>query len=270
MRNFAAIVVVGLAAVGAFLTLAGAGEPGSEGESKIVSQAGRAKAGAKAMEGGSDPAKAETAAAADSAPASGGGSKSAPSACIADSAAIDDLKRGHDELEARRKELDARDADLKARETALGEEMKKLEQARDDLSKSVAARAKENDEKVTKVVETLETMNPKAASKLLSDIDETLAVASIARISTPKLAKIMNVMETGHSSRLTEILAGVVHARKTAASAAGESQSAKGGEEHDGQHNEQSSNRSSRSAVDQPQDPARKPGSVQGKGPGAG
>src|SRR5690606_1884411 len=92
--------------------------------------------------------------------------------------------------------------------------------------------------------ETFESMSPKAAAQLLSSLDEGLAVASIELMSTAKLAKIMNIMETSRSSRLSEQMAGVVRARKAAQAAykpasndaaATTSQSAEGGEKKNGQ-----------------------------------
>ena len=134
---------------------------------------------------------------------------------LPDKETIDDLKSRREEIEKRAHDLDAREAELKTKEAALDEEFKKIEQVRDDISKIDSSRKKENEEKIVKIIETFEAMNPKAVSLLLSTMDESLAVASMSKMSTQKLSKVMNVMETAKSSRLTELLAGVIKARST-------------------------------------------------------
>jgi flagellar motility protein MotE (MotC chaperone) len=166
---------------------------------------------------------------------------------IPEASAIEDLRKQRASLDARMKEVAARESELDAKERALNEEFKKLAEMRDEIAKIDGARKKENDEKVNKLVETIEAMSPKSSSQLLSSLDETLAVAAISKISTARLAKIMNVMEPGRSSRLTEIMAGVVRAKAAPASnarglrtasngAAAATQSEKGGEYENGQN----------------------------------
>jgi flagellar motility protein MotE (MotC chaperone) len=177
--------------------------------------------------------------------------------CLTDPLAIEDLKHRREELETKQKELATKEADLKAREAAISDELKKLQQVRDDIAKIDTAGKILNDEKVSKLVETLETMTPKAASPLLTNIDESLAVAAMARMATPKLAKVLNIMEPGKASRLSELLAGVVRARNLIQASNGASaatiQSEKGGDNTNGQNNEQHSNTNNSSGGSQQQ-----------------
>jgi flagellar motility protein MotE (MotC chaperone) len=179
--------------------------------------------------------------------------------CLADSATLEDLRRQRAELEAKQKELGAREAELKTREQALADQLKTLTAARDDLEKAEQARQAEGEAKVAKLVETVENMNPKAGAQLLASIDEALAASTMARLSTGKLAKIMNVMDPARSTRLSEVLAGVARAKPRFAShdaavatnervpagtvgrASGPS---KGGDTNDGKSHDQASNRS--------------------------
>jgi len=140
-----------------------------------------------------------------------------PQSGLPEMSVIDEMKRHHEELEAKEKELATREAELHARERALNEEMKKISAIRDDLGKIDTARKSENDEKVVKLVDTFQTMSPKAASILISTLDDSLAVAAIAKMDTLKLAKIMNSMEPSRSAKLSELLAGVVRAKSTLA-----------------------------------------------------
>lgn len=126
--------------------------------------------------------------------------------------AIEDFNRQRTLLEKKVAEVTARENELKAREQAAEDEIKKLQQVRDEIAGIEAARKKEGDDRVVKVVETVESMSPKAAAVLLTTMDEPLAVAAMTKVSTAKLAKIMNLMEPAKSSRLAEMMAGVVRA----------------------------------------------------------
>jgi flagellar motility protein MotE (MotC chaperone) len=141
--------------------------------------------------------------------------------CIVDPSALEDMKLKREEMVNRTREIEERDAELAAREKALNEELAKLQEIRAQITAQEQINSKQNEEKVAKLVETLEAMSGKAAAQLISTMDETLAVAAITRLSTPKLAKIMNTMEAGRSSRLVETMAGVVRARKSESASSG-------------------------------------------------
>lgn len=179
--------------------------------------------------------------------------------CLADTATLEDLRRHKTEIDARQKELNAREAELKAREQALDERIKSIAAMRDEMDKIEQARKGEGEAKVAKLVETVESMNPKASAILLASLDESLATATMSRLSTAKLAKVMNVMDPVRSTRLSELLAGVARAktrivapattvatteRAPAASGGKASGPSKGGDANDGKsHEQQSSNR---------------------------
>jgi flagellar motility protein MotE (MotC chaperone) len=148
-------------------------------------------------------------------------------ACLVDPVVLADIRKAREELEAKAKRLADKEAELKARERAMEEELKKIQEVRDDVTKMEALHKEEAEEKVNKLVETFETMNPKSVAQVLVSVDERLAVAAASKISTAKLAKVMNLMEPSRSSRLSELLAGIVHARTSTIA------SAKGGEKND-------------------------------------
>jgi flagellar motility protein MotE (MotC chaperone) len=135
------------------------------------------------------------------------------SSCLSDPIVLDEIKKKREEIDQKWKELAAHEAELKARESALDEELKKLQQTRDEISGIESAHQQANQEKIAKVVETLEGMNPKAASTMLSNMDDGLAVVAMTQMSTQKLSKVMNIMEPARASKLTELLAGVVRAK---------------------------------------------------------
>ena len=145
--------------------------------------------------------------------------------CLSDPAALEDIRLKRDQLEAKARELTARETEFKAKEQALEEGLKRLESVRDEIAKAESFKKKDSEEKVGKLVETIQGMSPKSAAQLLAGIDSQLAVATMSRISTERLSKIMNVMEPEKSSRLSELLVGV--GPKSAMNA---SQHGKGGE----------------------------------------
>jgi flagellar motility protein MotE (MotC chaperone) len=129
--------------------------------------------------------------------------------CLTDETALSDIQKRRDDLDKREKELEAKGSDLEAKEKAIGEQLKKIEEVREDIRRVEDLRSKEQGLKVGKVVETFETMTPKSVSAMLSSMDEQLAVEAMNRMTTPKLAKVMNLMEPNKSARLTELLVGV-------------------------------------------------------------
>jgi flagellar motility protein MotE (MotC chaperone) len=130
-------------------------------------------------------------------------------ACLTSEAVIEDIKLAQEENEAKKKELEVKEAELLAREKALENEIKKLEELRNTISKTQESKVKANNEKIAKLVEMILGMSPKAASKLLSTVDDDLAVAAMSQMDTQRLAKIVNMMDPAKSSKLSEMMTGV-------------------------------------------------------------
>jgi flagellar motility protein MotE (MotC chaperone) len=191
-------------------------------------------------------------------------------ACLTDPSVLEEIRSQRESLAKAQKELATKEQELKDREKALAEEIKKVQAIRDDINKTDELRKKQNETKVAKVIETLETMSPKASAKMLAELDDALAVEVLTKMDTAKLAKIMNLLEPKRASALTEKLAGVTRV-KAAADAQNLSLASannvtgrdsvrpnsnqKGGENNDGQNQDNSNNSSS-----------RKPSSVESKG----
>lgn len=155
-------------------------------------------------------------------------SSSAVMSCSVAESVLSDIQSQRAELERQVRALAEREKELNAREAAIAEQFKKIEGLRAEIlggdEKQQAAQA----EKVAKLVEAIESMSPKAASVLLGGVEERLAITAMSQLATPKLAKIMNVMEPQKSTRLAEGLAGVAPSRTPANQSA--AQNSKGGE----------------------------------------
>lgn len=135
--------------------------------------------------------------------------RSAASSCIVDANALEDLQRAKQELEVKQQELALKEKEMDAREKSFTEELKRLEQLRDEVGKVDSAKKKEAEERVAKLVETFETMSPKGAAQILANLDEGLAVSAMSKMTTLKLSKVMAAMDAKRSSRLTELMGGV-------------------------------------------------------------
>ncbi len=129
--------------------------------------------------------------------------KKSSQGCLADEEIIEDLRKRKESLDTRLKDVEKRESEISSKERALDEEMKKLTALRDEITGVQASQAKVQEERVAKLVETFETMTPKAIAQMLNSLDERLAVDAMGKISTNKLAKIMNIMEPGRPSRLS-------------------------------------------------------------------
>lgn len=158
---------------------------------------------------------------------------SAADACLSDPVVLNEITKKRQELENKQKELQTKETELKARETALNDELKKLQDLRDEVAKMDTAHRQANQEKVAKVIETLQSMSPKASAQFLTSLDDDLAVSAISQMDTAKLAKIMNTIDPKRGSKLTELMAGVVRAHNSsqAAEPAGRSLASSGATE---------------------------------------
>jgi flagellar motility protein MotE (MotC chaperone) len=144
--------------------------------------------------------------------------RSASSSCIVDANALEDLERAKQELEVKQQEFALKEKEMNAREKSFTEELKRLEQLRDEVGKVDSAKKKEAEERVAKLVETFETMSPKGAAQILANLDEGLAVSAMSKMTTLKLSKVMAAMDAKRSSRLTELMGGVARLKSDSSS----------------------------------------------------
>jgi flagellar motility protein MotE (MotC chaperone) len=154
--------------------------------------------------------------------------------CLTGETAIQDAQEIKRELAKKEQEIKRREDELAQKEQALQEELKSLEVVRDEIKQAQSIGTAKNEEKISKLVETLESMSPKSAASIVGTVDERLAVEAMSRLTSPKLGKILAAMEPTKSAHLAEKLAGVVRANKKTASidAAETTNRVKGGEEN--------------------------------------
>ncbi len=132
-----------------------------------------------------------------------------PTICLSDPIVLEDIQTQKKELEKRKEDLDTKEKEIEKMRAQLETELKKIGEVRTLVQQDKLTQDQQFQTKVTRVVETVEKMSPKAASKLISNLDEKLAVEAMSKITTQKLAKIMNLMDIKDSSKLTEMMTGI-------------------------------------------------------------
>lgn len=156
------------------------------------------------------------------------------SGCLTDEASIADVQDLKRDLAKRETELKRREDEISAKERAIADELKQIDVLRNEIKQATALSDSKGEEKVGKLVETFETMSPKAAAAIVATLDERLAVEAMGRLSSAKLGKILGALDPVKSATIAEKIAGVVRAKRTTASidAAETTKRVNGGEEN--------------------------------------
>ena len=115
----------------------------------------------------------------------------------------------------RKKELDTREATLIELETELQEQKEEIEKkirylegVRSKVASMLKERVAINEEKVKKLVDFYSNMKPQNAAKIISRIDEDLAVAVLGKMKKLNAAEIMNRLAPLKAQKLSEKFAG--------------------------------------------------------------
>ena len=131
----------------------------------------------------------------------------AASECLASEEVIRDLEAREKKIKQKEEGLAEKEKELAAQQVAIKEEMNKLELRQGEIQNIKAKELAANEEKVSKLIETLETMSPKAAAGVLGGVDEELAVTALSRLTSVKAGKILSNLKNDKSSKLSELMA---------------------------------------------------------------
>ena len=127
--------------------------------------------------------------------------------CLASEEVIRDLETREKKIKQKEESIVEKEKELAAQSLAIKEEMNKLETRQGEILSTKAKELAANEEKVSKLIETLETMSPKAAAAVMAGIDEELAVTALSRLTSVKAGKILSNLKNDKSSRLSELMA---------------------------------------------------------------
>ena len=131
----------------------------------------------------------------------------AASECLASEEVIKDLEQREKKIKQKEEAITEKEKELSAQQVAIKEEMNKLEARQGEIQTAKAKELAANEEKVAKLIETLETMSPKAAAGVIGGVDEELAVTALSRLTSVKAGKILSNLKNDKSSKLSELMA---------------------------------------------------------------
>ncbi len=131
----------------------------------------------------------------------------AASECLASEEVIRDLENREKKIKQKEEALVEKEKELAAQQVAIKEEMNKLEIRQGEIQSARSKELAANEEKVSKLIETLESMSPKAAAGVLGGVDEDLAVVALSRLTSVKGGKILCNLKNDKSPRLSELMA---------------------------------------------------------------
>ncbi len=118
-------------------------------------------------------------------------------------------------LSNRKRELDQRESELNELESELHEQRKevevrilKLEKIRAQIGQVLRDKVEVDEERVKKLVEFYSNMKPQSASKIISRLNEDLAVEILGKMKKKNAAAILNLLKPLKAQVLTEKFAG--------------------------------------------------------------
>ncbi len=132
--------------------------------------------------------------------------KSEPLAISSD--AIQEMDKRKVALDAREREIDEKARALDVQEKILREKLKKMEELNQKMAERLDAYKKEHEERVTKIVNVVESMKPQSAAEYVENLDPNLAVELLSRLQVTKAAKILNLVDKKKGARLSELYTG--------------------------------------------------------------
>ncbi|MEZ4235189.1 MAG: hypothetical protein R3F59_03305 [Myxococcota bacterium] len=119
------------------------------------------------------------------------------------------------QLEAQERSLDRRErtvaekeAALSAVESRLEERTAALEKLRGEIEALRGEVDQQHEERVSSVVRTVEAMKPAAAAKMIENLDRTLAIEVLDKMSPSKAGKLFGALPPALAASLTEGIAG--------------------------------------------------------------
>ena len=184
---------------------AGEEKTGEKTAEKGSEKAGEHKADAKAAEGKTTEAKGDAKAEGKEEKVAEHHRKS--NECLASEEVIQDLEAREKKLKEREDSLGEKEKAMAAQESAIKEELAKLESARNEIQGVHAKALADREEKVSKLMETLESMSPKSAAAVINGVDDELAVTALSRLTSVKAGKVLANLKPDKSSKLSELMA---------------------------------------------------------------
>ena len=118
------------------------------------------------------------------------------------------LREKKKELDAREEEINRLDAELQKQKIDLEARLKDLRETREQISKMLEDRVKNDESKVETLVQMYSNMRPPQAAKVFETLDEDLAIDILGRMKKKSAADIMNLLKPEKAQIFSEKFAG--------------------------------------------------------------
>ncbi len=118
------------------------------------------------------------------------------------------LREKKKELDAREEEINRLDAELQKQKGDLEARLKDLRETREQISKMLEDRVKNDESKVETLVQMYSNMRPPQAAKVFETLDEDLAIDILGRMKKKSAADIMNLLKPEKAQIFSEKFAG--------------------------------------------------------------
>ncbi len=112
------------------------------------------------------------------------------------------------ELDAREDEINRLDVELQKQKFDLEARLKELRETREQISKMLEDRVKNDEAKVETLVQMYSNMRPPQAAKVFETLDEDLAIDILGRMKKKSAADIMNLLKPEKAQIFSEKFAG--------------------------------------------------------------
>lgn len=113
------------------------------------------------------------------------------------------------ELEKKERDLARMEEDLQKQKAEIKKQLKEMQDMRREISSVLEEKVKTDEGSINKLVGVYSSMRPENAAKILTDIDEELAIKVLALMKKQSAAEILNFIEPGKARRLSEKYAGL-------------------------------------------------------------
>ena len=115
----------------------------------------------------------------------------------------EDLAKRRMELDAREKALDTREAIMKASESQIDEKISEMSQLKSQIEQLLGQQDVQEKNRIQSLVKIYEGMKPKDAATIFNQMDMSVLLKVVSRMSERKLAPIVAAMDTARANELT-------------------------------------------------------------------
>lgn len=126
---------------------------------------------------------------------------------------FNDLNKRKEELEKKEKDLAQLEEELQKRQSEIEEKIKELEKTRSQIAGVLQDRVKTDEERVDKLVQFYSGMKPANAARIISTLEEGLAITILNKMKKQDASAILNFIEPQRAKEISEKFAGYAKAQ---------------------------------------------------------